>query len=82
MHNDQSKKCPLAVDDALGGKIQSNYHIFFYFGFFVDGSIMDSFSQATVKIDDLLVHLVACHYLCLCYCFVSESGENIKQALI
>ena len=77
MHNGQSKKCPLAVDDALGGKIQSNYHIFFYFGFFVDGSIMDSFSQAI-----LLVHLVACHCLCLCYCFGSESGENIKQALI
>ena len=56
--------------------------IFFYFGFFVDGSIMDSFSQATVKIDDLLVHLVACHCLCLCYCYGSKSGENIKQALI
>ena len=64
-----------------GAKYNQNTTIFFYFGFFVDGSIMDSFSQATVKIDDLLVHLVACHCLCLC-CFGSESGENIKQALI
>ena len=56
--------------------------IFFYFGFFINGWIMDLFSQATVTIDDLLVHLVACHCLSLCYCYGSESGENIKQAII
>ena len=42
---------------------------------------MDSFSLATVTIYDLHEHLIAYIYQCLSYCYGSESGENIKQAI-
>ena len=54
----------------------------FFFGFFRQRLNYGSFSQATVTIYDLLVHLIKYNFQCLFYCYGSELGENIEQAMI